>query len=116
MKVLVSAVLFMLLTGCSTMPSYESGDIKIRTSQLRERTLKIMLYDQQRASLDQATITVTNSRGDILENLELRRRVAFFQYPMHESSVFIEVSNDEGLKGTRQFFRSQLREVRITDN
>ena len=113
MRSLLSGVIFLLLAGCSSMQSYQSGDIVIRTSQLRENTLKIMLYDLDRQPVQQAALRVTNNRGDILDELELRKRIAFIQYPMHESSIFIEATDNKGNKGARQFFRSQLRQVPI---
>lgn len=94
------------------MPPYESGDITIRTVQLGERTLKIMLYDAQKQPVHQATLQITNRKGDMLKELELKKRITTFQYPMHENSIFIEATDIEGNQGTRQFFRSQLREIR----
>ena len=113
MRAILTGFIFLLLAGCSSMPSYESGDIRVRTSQLGERTIKIMLYDLERKPVRDASVHITNNRGDFLEELELKRRFTTFQYPMHESSVFIEATDHEGNKGTRQFFRSQLREIRM---
>ena len=113
MKVLRCTLIFLLLAGCSSMPSYESGDISIRTSQLGERMLKVALYDQQRSPMDHGTLRVSNNRGDILQETDLRKRIAFIQYPMHESSIIIEATSNDTLKGKRQFFRSQLREIRL---
>ena len=113
MRALLSGLIFLLLAGCSSTPSYQSGDISIRTSQQGERTLKVALYDQHRKPLDQGSLRITNNRGDLLQEVDLRRRIAFIQYPMHESSIFIEVTGPDDLKGKRQFFRTQLREIRL---
>ena len=95
------------------MPSYQSGDITIRTSQLDDRTLKVALYDQHKKPLDHGSLQITNNRGDLLQELELRKRIAFIQYPMHESSIFIEATSPDNIQGKRQFFRTQLREIRL---
>ena len=114
MKTFLSGLVMLFLAGCSSIPSYQDGDITIRTSQVRERTLKVMLYDQQGKRLEEATVRVTNNRGDLLQERNLRRRIAFIEYPMHESRIQIEAIDSHGQTGVRPFSRSQLREVEIS--
>ena len=115
MKAALSGLLFLLLTGCSSMPSDQTGDFNIRTTQMGAEELKILPTRKEPSTVEgrylkQARIKITNHQGKLLQEHSLRGGNIIIQYPMHESSIVIEVTDNTGNTGTKVFSRIQLRD------
>lgn len=112
MKAVLTGLMALVLAGCSTIPDYQTGDFNIRTSQIMgEDTLKVYPIPKNGQPLQDGKVNVTTRTGDSVLKKNIRRGHAIIQYPMHESSVVIEISDETGRTGSRLFFRSQLREI-----
>ena len=113
MKAVLAGLMALVLAGCGTFSDYQTGDFNIRTTQMGEDSLKIFPRALDGQPLQNATAKITNRAGKPIQEKNIRRGNTIIHYPMHESSIIIEITDETGRSGSKVFFRNQLREFPI---